>query len=157
MLKRSSEMLLRTRARGRAVMAGLGLSAFLLVALASGSQAQTQDSASVAIADGGSLGPILTDINGVTLYMFARDPAGTSTCNGRCAAVWPPLLTDTDPLAPPDLGGGLDTTIRLDGSRQVTYNGVPLYRYLGDTQPGDVTGQGIDSFGGLWFVVNPAA
>jgi predicted lipoprotein with Yx(FWY)xxD motif len=146
-------MLLRMRAR--MIIAGLALSAVLLSGLVSGASAQP--GAPVTVADAGSLGPILTDTNGLTLYIFAPDTQGTSTCNGPCATAWPPLVTEADPLSPPDFGGTLGGTTRLDGSRQVTYNGMPLYRFAGDAQPGDTNGQGLDSFGGLWFVVNPTA
>ena len=100
-----------------------------------------------------SLGTILTDSQGMTLYMYTKDAPGISTCYQGCAAAWPPLLTDGAPVAPDGLPGVFSTTVRTDGTTQVTYNGMPLYYWASDTQPGDTTGQNV---GGVWFVVNPA-
>ena len=102
-----------------------------------------------------SLGQILVARNGMTLYMFASDKNGKSSCSGPCASFWPPY-TGT-----PKAGSGLDasllgTTARADGSRQVTYDGHPLYTYSGDTAPGATNGQGQNTFGALWWVVAPS-
>jgi len=102
----------------------------------------------------GETGTFLADADGRTLYLFTADSPGTSACTGTCLDVWPPLLTDGEPLA----GGSVDPTLlgtltRSDGTVQVTYAGWPLYRYVLDQTAGDVTGQGAD---GMWFVVSPA-
>ena len=105
----------------------------------------------------GSVGTYLTDYQGLALYMFASDTGGTSTCTGTCAANWPPYtLTSTIPKA----GAGvtqslLSTFTRPDASAQIAYNGHPLYTYKGDAAPGDTKGQGVDSDGGLWYLVAP--
>jgi predicted lipoprotein with Yx(FWY)xxD motif len=104
------------------------------------------------------LGPVLTDGADRTLYLFERDSGTTSNCNGACATVWPPVTTTT---AQPVAAGGasqslLGTTTRSDGATQLTYAGHPLYRFAGDHQPGDTTGQGSQAFGGGWDVLTPA-
>ena len=98
-----------------------------------------------------SLGPILTDQNGRTLYAFVNDKGGTSSCTGDCIATWPALVS----RQPVTAGTGaekslLAQTIRTEGTAQATYNNWPLYYYVGDVGPGDVDGQGVD---GAWFVV----
>ena len=98
-----------------------------------------------------SLGPILTDQNGRTLYAFVNDKGGTSSCTGDCIATWPALVS----RQPVTAGTGaekslLAQTTRTEGTAQATYNNWPLYYYVGDVGPGDVDGQGVD---GAWFVV----
>jgi predicted lipoprotein with Yx(FWY)xxD motif len=105
----------------------------------------------------GKLGTVLVDGKGRTLYLFAADTSAKSTCTGACAVTWPPLPTAAGAKA----GGGakanlLGTTKRSGGANQVTYNKHPLYYYAGDTKPGQANGQGLNQFGGLWWVVNPA-
>ncbi|MBC8160714.1 MAG: hypothetical protein H7Z42_05790, partial [Roseiflexaceae bacterium] len=120
--------------------------------------AQAQSVPTIALVGNPTLGQILTANNGLTLYVFMNDTENTSACNGGCAAVWPPLLVDENvaPTAGTGVSGVLGTTVRQDGKRQVTYNGLPLYFFAGnaaapaDTQPGNTNGQGI---GGVWFVV----
>ena len=106
------------------------------------------------------LGTVLVDGQGLTLYMFVPDDQrGQSTCYKACASGWPPLRLPTGVTVP--VAGGqaepslLGTTSRKDGGLQVTYNGWPLYIWVGDTQPGQATGQGIDSLGGYWYVLSP--
>jgi predicted lipoprotein with Yx(FWY)xxD motif len=99
------------------------------------------------------LGSLLVDQNGMTLYMFKKDNPGTSACYGKCATTWPPLLTTGAPTAGSGADGSLLSTFkRTDGSMQVTYNGMPLYRFSKDTNPGDVMGEGV---AGIWYVVSP--
>ncbi len=106
------------------------------------------------------LGTVLVAGNGFTLYLFVPDKqSGVSTCYGACASAWPPLLlTGTDaPVYGPGVEPGLlGSTKRTDGTLQVTYNGWPLYLWQGDSVPGQATGQGINSTGGLWYVLSPA-
>jgi predicted lipoprotein with Yx(FWY)xxD motif len=108
------------------------------------------------VADNDSLGQILTDASGNTVYLFEKDESGTSECSGECASVWPPVIADGKPAA----GDGADasqigTVKRDDGSEQVTYAGHPLYLYQGDTQPGDTNGNGLDQFGAEWYALTP--
>jgi len=105
----------------------------------------------------GALGTYLTDSKGNTLYLFVADPSGKSTCSGSCAAAWPPLTATGDVKA----GSGVDaakltTVARSDGGKQVAYDGHPLYYFVKDTSAGATTGQGVDGFGALWWVVAPS-
>lgn len=103
-----------------------------------------------------SLGDILVDPSGRTLYLFEKDKGGRSACTGACATSWPPLTVSGAPTAGPGVAAAkLGTTMRQDGKRQVTYAGHPLYRFSGDTKPGDTKGEGIDGFGGEWYAVSP--
>jgi predicted lipoprotein with Yx(FWY)xxD motif len=105
----------------------------------------------------GAAGTYLVDGNGKALYLFAPDTLGTSTCNGPCAQAWPPLTTSGAPTAGARVTASMLTTInRSDGSTQVAYNGHPLYYFAGDTTAGATNGQGINNFGGLWWLVSPA-
>ncbi len=114
--------------------------------------------AQVAVRDKAPYGEFLTDQQGRALYLFTPDEdAQASTCYDACAEAWPPLLTGMEPQAThPDIQGGeLGTVRRADGSLQVTYNGWPLYYYVQDAQPGQVTGQDVHSFGGEWYLLSP--
>jgi predicted lipoprotein with Yx(FWY)xxD motif len=104
-----------------------------------------------------SLGTVLVDSRGRTLYLFKADQGTTSACSGACASAWPPLRV----TGKPSVGGGaaaskLGTTPRSDGQPEVTYNGHPLYTYIGDSKPGDVNGQGLTAFGAAWFALSPS-
>ncbi len=94
---------------------------------------------------------VLTNASGFTLYWFAPDTATRSTCYGTCAGYWPPV-TGT-PSAGPGVTGKLGTIKRSDGTIQVTYDGHPLYTYVGDTAPGQTFGNGLNLNGGLWHEV----
>ncbi len=98
-----------------------------------------------------SLGPILTDQAGRTLYAFTNDKNGTSSCAGTCIATWPALAGGKAVAASAGartalLGG----TKRAEGTVQATYGAWPLYYYAGDVTPGDVDGQGVDD---VWYAV----
>lgn len=103
----------------------------------------------VAVTD---LGEVLVDTDGHTLYLFLPDAQGASTCSGGCATTWPPVTGEYGAAVGVD-ATLLGTVARGDGSIQVTYNGWPLYRYVGDGEPGDTAGQ---SLGGNWWVVDTA-
>jgi predicted lipoprotein with Yx(FWY)xxD motif len=103
------------------------------------------------------LGRILVDSKGITLYDFVKDEGTTSACYGACAALWPPLITKGKPIAGPGVRASLlSTTKRKDGKLEVTYKGHPLYYFVTDTKPGQTTGQGVNQFGGPWWVLSPA-
>jgi len=97
-----------------------------------------------------TLGQILVNASGMTLYRLTQDHPGFSACSGSCAALWPPLTVAGTPGLASGLAGSLTTFARPDGSLQVQYNGMPLYLFAGDAKPGDVNGQDAD---GIWFVV----
>jgi len=94
---------------------------------------------------------LLTNATGLTLYWFAPDSAGKSACYGDCAAYWPPV-TGT-PTAGPGVTGTLGTITRTDGKTQATYDGHPLYTYIGDSAPGQDSGNNLNLNGGLWHIV----
>jgi predicted lipoprotein with Yx(FWY)xxD motif len=95
-----------------------------------------------------SLGPVLVGPTGLTLYTHAGDTATASSCTGSCATAWPPLTIATGGAATGATGvsGTFGTLTRADGTTQVTYGGLPLYGWQGDSKPGDVTGQGVEGF-----------
>jgi predicted lipoprotein with Yx(FWY)xxD motif len=100
-----------------------------------------------------NFGEILVDSEGMTLYMFTVDQPNQSNCDEGCLQAWPPLLAEGEVEA----GDGVDPTLigtgtMLDGRSIVTYNEMPLYYWVGDTQPGDINGQGVND---VWFVVSP--
>ncbi len=104
-----------------------------------------------------SLGSILVNSQGRTLYLFTRDSGATSNCSGACAVNWPPLRASGKPT----IGSGakaslVSTTTRSDGAQQLTYNGHPLYLFKGDKSPGDINGQGLTAFGGSWYALSSA-
>lgn len=160
-----------------ALVLGAGISAFLLAGCSSSASTATTSTTSTTASPATTttvgpfyqvgtgtvkgLGTVLVNGKGMTLYLFVPDrQSSKSTCYGACAQAWPPLLLPsgvTTPLA----GAGaesslLGTTKRSDGTTQVTYNKWPLYLWVGDTQPGQATGQGINNLGGLWYVLSPA-
>jgi predicted lipoprotein with Yx(FWY)xxD motif len=111
-------------------------------------------SATVGVAKS-SLGSILVNSTGRTLYLFKADSGTSSACSGACAIAWPPLLAKGAPTAGTGLTAAkLGTITRSGGKQQVTYNGHPLYLYVGDKKPGDVAGQGVTAFGAAWFVLS---
>jgi predicted lipoprotein with Yx(FWY)xxD motif len=95
--------------------------------------------------------PVLTDAKGLTLYTFAPDSSTRSACYGSCAAYWPPVLGT--PSAGPGVTGSLGTITRTGGALQATYDGHPLYTYVGDSAPGQDSGNNLNLNGGLWHIV----
>ena len=113
--------------------------------------------AAASVSTGSStLGRILVDSRGRTLYLFEKDTRRRSACSGTCATYWPPLLTRGRPTARGKAAPSLLGTIRrADGTTQVTYAGHPLYRYLPDARPGQTNGQDSHDFGAGWYVLSP--
>ena len=95
-----------------------------------------------------SLGKVLVDQKGMTLYTFDKDPAGKSVCNGKCAENWPPLLATAQAQAT----GDFSLITRDDGKKQWAYKGKPLYLWVKDTKPGDTTG---DKVNNVWVAARP--
>jgi len=161
------------RARSRTVygmwVAAAAVGVVLLAACGSGSSGNSGNAAAAGASSGaaagsattvsthdGSLGTYLSDGKGRTLYEFANDTAGVSTCSGSCTSFWPPLIATGAPAAGSGVTAAqLGTTKRADGSMQVTYAGHPLYYYVKDDGAGDTYGQGVNSSGGLWWVLSP--
>jgi predicted lipoprotein with Yx(FWY)xxD motif len=94
---------------------------------------------------------VLTNGKGFTLYSFTPDTPAKSKCYGSCAAYWPPVTGTA--AAGSGLPGRVSTIKRTDGSLQLTYNGHPLYTYIGDTVPGQARGNNLNLYGGLWHEV----
>jgi predicted lipoprotein with Yx(FWY)xxD motif len=109
--------------------------------------AATEDSLKTADIGGVS---VLTNAKGFTLYSFAPDTPTTSRCNGTCAQNWPPV---EGPATASGVTGPFGTIKRSDGSTQATFDGHPLYTFVGDTAPGQAKGTGLNAFGGLWHEV----
>lgn len=104
-----------------------------------------------------SLGRIIVDSHGRTLYMFGGDHAGHSTCTATCAHFWPPYTTTGRPTGGPGVKRSLlGVSHAANGQSVVTYRGHPLYRFLKDTRPGQVNGEDVSAFGGSWDVLPPA-
>jgi predicted lipoprotein with Yx(FWY)xxD motif len=104
------------------------------------------------------LGQVLVDGSGRTLYLFVADKGTQSACNtSACVQYWPPVLTTGAPQAGAGVNGSLlGTTARQDGTTEITYAGHPLYYFISDKKAGDVSGQGVNAFGGPWYVVSPS-
>ena len=101
-----------------------------------------------------ALGTIVTNAEGMTLYMFDRDvkDSGESNCNGNCATIWPPATTTSDTPAVEGVTGTVGTITRADGSKQITLNGYPLYTFNQDAAAGETKGQGVNN---IWWAISP--
>ncbi|HEX3979175.1 MAG TPA: hypothetical protein VHW96_23085 [Solirubrobacteraceae bacterium] len=140
------------------VVAGLAVIVFAV----GGSTAKTRPSQSVPAASAvsvrsTSLGKTLVDANGRTLYLFEGDSRNVSRLSGAGLSVWPRFVA----TGPVTAGNGvqmakLGTTTSPSGVRQITYNGHPLYYYVGDSKPGSTRGQALNQFGALWYVLSPS-
>jgi predicted lipoprotein with Yx(FWY)xxD motif len=126
-------------------------------ATSSASGSSTSSSSSPAAATAGSLktttiggATVLTDAKGFTLYSFAPDTPAKSNCNGTCAQSWPPV---TGPATASGVTGTFGTIKRSDGSVQATFDGHPLYTFVGDTAPGQAKGNGLNAAGGVWHEI----
>jgi predicted lipoprotein with Yx(FWY)xxD motif len=122
-----------------------------------GTPASGSTTATVIESHAGSAGSFLTNGSGRSVYLWAADSMNKSACSGACAGAWPPVtatgkVTAADGAKTADLG----TITRSDGSKQVTYDGHPLYFFAGDSGPGQTNGQASDSFGAKWWLVAPA-
>jgi predicted lipoprotein with Yx(FWY)xxD motif len=102
-----------------------------------------------------SHGTVLTDAQGRTLYWFAKDTPTASHCSGSCSTYWPPVAGSPVAASGTSLPMGLGTITRSDGMTQATYDGHPLYTYVGDTAAGQITGNGKNLSGGLWYAMTP--
>lgn len=127
-----------------------------LVAVPATAGAASSASTVVTVAHNKTWGTILTLGNGDTLYRLTADMPNMSMCSGACAQVWPPAVLAAGQTAPVGRGvSGLGTITRSGGAHQITYQGVPLYLYVGDHKAGQATGNIKDAWG-QWWVVNPA-
>lgn len=121
---------------------------------AAGSSASASTTGTVITTHAGSAGAFLTAGSGRAVYLWAMDGMNMSACSGACAAAWPPVpatgtLTATGGAKASDLG----TITRSGGTKQVTYDGHPLYYFVGDSAAGQTNGQASDNFGAKWWLV----
>jgi predicted lipoprotein with Yx(FWY)xxD motif len=103
-----------------------------------------------------SHGTVLVDAKGRTLYWFALDTPTASKCNGTCATYWPPVIGKPTAAAGASLMHALGSITRSNGQVQATYDGHPLYTYVGDTAAGDIKGNGLKLSGALWWAATPS-
>ena len=125
-------------------MKKIGLSVIALFLLAAPAFAQMAPAKTADTAKGKAL----VDAKGMTLYVFDKDTAGKSACNGKCATIWPPLMAAADAKA----SGDWSIVTRDDGAKQWAYKGKPLYTWSKDKAPGDVTGDGVNN---VWRIAAP--
>jgi predicted lipoprotein with Yx(FWY)xxD motif len=138
-----------------AALAAVATLAFLLLH-PMGSDA-AQSSGPIVSTASTSLGRVLVNSGGRTLYLFSRDKNDKSACSGMCAKFWPPLIAAGKPRASAGVRASLlGRTKRADGRMQVTYNRHPLYTFVKDTKKGQTHGEGLTAFGGQWNAVSPA-
>jgi predicted lipoprotein with Yx(FWY)xxD motif len=137
----------------RVLIAGVSVIALVLLGVAAGTAGST-----TTVASSGGLkvehiggASVLANAKGFTLYWFAPDTTTKSVCNGSCAVYWPPVKGPV--TAGPGIPGKLGTIKRADGSTQATYDGHPLYTYVGDSAPGQARGNNLNLNGGLWHEV----
>ena len=103
-----------------------------------------------------SAGTFLTNGSGRAVYLWVKDTGDMSNCNGACAGAWPPVTTTATATASGSAkASDIGTITRSDGTKQVTYDGHPLYYFSGDSGPGTASGQGSDGFGAKWWLVAP--
>jgi len=142
----------------------LGAAAMLLLASACGSTV-TPGVGTTPTTPGGvlgvattSLGPVLVDSKGLTVYLLTADTPGHSSCSTQCLEFWPlvPAPAGTGVTAVPGISAALSTAKATSGASMLTAGGWPLYTFVKDKAPGDVTGQGVKTFGGTWYAVSPS-
>lgn len=102
-----------------------------------------------------SLGNILVDGKGMTVYLLTSDKPNDSKCNSSCLALWP-LVPSTQTKHASGITAKIGHTASTSGTQMATVGGWPLYTYISDKKPGQVTGEGVASFGGTWYAVSPS-
>ena len=161
----------KMRSRTGALMALMGVT---LIVAACGSSASSGSSSHAASASAGKAPPsgpsavsvatakgadgrYLVGASGRAIYLWIADSHDKSVCAGACAQVWPPVTTTSSPVAASGVTASqLGTITRSGGTKQVTYDGHPLYYFASDTSKGSLTGQGNDTFGAKWWLVAPS-
>ena len=117
-------------------------------------QQQVSETTDIKLMTDSKVGEYFADSKGMTLYVFAKDSAGKSTCEGRCLALWPVFYAENIKIPTSLNNSDFSEITRADGKQVTTYKGWPLYYFIKDQKPGDLMGQGI---GNVWSVVNPSA
>jgi predicted lipoprotein with Yx(FWY)xxD motif len=119
--------------------------------------ASSTGSATVISTKSSSGGAFLTNGSGRAVYMWVKDTKDQSLCTGSCASTWPPVTTTGSATASGSaVSADLGTITRSGGTKQVTYDGHPLYYYVGDTGAGTVNGQGSTGYGAYWWILAPS-
>lgn len=139
------------------VVAGCGSSGGGSSNSSSAKSAASSSSGPTVTAASTSLGKIITDGKGRTLYLFAKDTGPKSNCSGACATYWPPYTASSRPATAGGISAGAITLVkRSNGSEQVALDGHPLYYFQGDQSAGQINGQGMNAFGAKWWTVSPS-
>jgi predicted lipoprotein with Yx(FWY)xxD motif len=102
-----------------------------------------------------SLGNVLVDSRGMTVYLLTSDKPNKSLCSSACLSYWPPVAAPKAGAKMPGVTGKVGSTKSTEGSSMATVGGWPIYTYVGDKAPGQVTGEGVATFGGTWWAVSP--
>jgi predicted lipoprotein with Yx(FWY)xxD motif len=138
-----------------ALVTAAALATVLVITAASPALAGSRSTARASAPVKTTAAHILVNPKGRTLYIFASDSKDTSTCYDTCATYWPPV-TVKQASTPAKIGGipgRFGVTTRTDGTKQLTYDGAPLYTFAGDKKKGDMKGQGVIASGNYWWVV----
>jgi predicted lipoprotein with Yx(FWY)xxD motif len=148
------KQLLSTRLLALAVALGSTLVVVGVAQATRSSHARTRAPGALVTLRETTLGTVLVDARGRTLYLFEKDRNGVSMCISACTTYWPPLSSRATPRA----GKGIhQSLLRLarsrNGARQVTYAGHPLYTFVGDKRAGQTSGEGLDDFGAEWYAL----
>jgi predicted lipoprotein with Yx(FWY)xxD motif len=146
----------RISSRGIAAIALLasGTSILALTALP-GVSGASSGATTITVSQNKTWGPTLTLKNGFTVYRLTKDSTNKSTCSGKCATVWLPVVLAPGQKTPVGVGvTGLGSFARANGTKQVTFQGIPLYTFFKDTKSGEVSGNIKDGWG-QWWSINP--
>jgi len=139
------------------LMTGCFAAALVTLAVVATATAHSTAPAVVKIEQTPSLGKVIANAQGRTLYLFRGDSGTKSACYGQCAKYWPPLLTTGKPVAAAGaMASLLGTATRKDGTVQVTYKGHPLYTFVEDKKSGQTVGEGSNGFGAHWYALAPS-
>jgi predicted lipoprotein with Yx(FWY)xxD motif len=139
------------------VMYGCLVAASVALGLTTAAFGRSESPATLQVEQTSSLGKVIANDHGRTLYLFRADSGTKSACYGQCAKYWPPLLTTGKPVAMAGIKASLlGTAKRKDGTTQVTYKGHPLYTFLEDTKVGMAKGEGSKAFGASWYALAPS-
>ena len=162
----SCRPLRRRSPRAAAVVLGTGASVLVLASLAgvgpaasAASRRATRDPAFLQVVDVAKYGQVLADAQRFSLYALDTERGAKLVCTAACQKVWPPVLVSTK-VASVSLGAGVDGVVgfvkRSAATKQVTFDGYPLYRFVADTGPRQTHGEGVVHFGGTWMLLHPS-
>jgi predicted lipoprotein with Yx(FWY)xxD motif len=146
---------LLSRHRATVVAVGLGAATVLGVTALPLAGGASSSPTTIVVSQNKTWGPTLTLKDGATIYRLTKDSKNMSVCTGKCATIWTPVLLATGQSTPTGVGvSHLGSFTRSNGTKQVTYEGIPLYLFTGDKKIGEVTGNVKDTWG-QWWSINP--